>query len=84
MDDGGAAVLGVGFREADPRPWKTAPGKRLHVRWRRRTGSSVVYDVTDEADARRWTRASMKKGRGTKVLWCRGEVYFSVGIENGE
>ena len=32
IHDGGTSVLGVGFREADPRPWKTMPGKRLRVR----------------------------------------------------
>jgi hypothetical protein len=32
IDDGGAAALGVGFQEADPRPWKTVPGKQLLVR----------------------------------------------------
>ena len=32
VHDGGASALGVGFREADPRPWKTVPGKRLRVR----------------------------------------------------
>ena len=31
VHDGGASALGVGFREADPRPWKTVPGKRLRV-----------------------------------------------------
>ena len=32
VHDGGSSALGVGFREADPRPWKTMPGKRLRVR----------------------------------------------------
>ena len=31
VHDGGAFALGFDFREADPRPWKTVPGKRLHV-----------------------------------------------------
>ena len=51
--------FGVGFREADPRPWKTVPGKRLRVRRRRWTGSSAMYDVVDEADALRWTSVPM-------------------------
>ena len=32
VHDSGASALGVGFREADPRPWKMVPGKRLCVR----------------------------------------------------
>ena len=59
VHDGGASALGVGFREADPRPWKMVPGKRLCVRRRRWTGSSVAYEVIDEADALRWTSAPM-------------------------
>ena len=59
VHDGGASMLGVGFREADPRPWKTVPGKRLRVRRRWWTGSSVAYEVVDEADALRWTSAPM-------------------------
>ena len=57
--DGGASALGVGFREVDPRPWKTVPVKRLHVRRRQWTGSSAAYEVVDEADALRWTSAPM-------------------------
>ena len=57
VHDGGASALGVGFREADPRPWKMVPGKRLRVRRRRWTGSSAAYEVIDEADALRWTSA---------------------------
>ena len=68
VHDGGTFGLGVGFRGADPRPWKIMPGKRLLVRRRRWTGSSAAYEVVDKADA----------------LRCRGEVYFAVGIENGE
>ena len=60
VHDGGASMLGVGFREADPRPWKTVPGKRLRVRRQRRwTGSSAAYEVVDEADAPRWKSAPM-------------------------
>ena len=59
VHDGGTSALGVGFREADPRPWKTMPGKRLRVRRRRWTGSSAAYEVGDEADALRWTSAPM-------------------------
>ena len=59
VHDGGASALGVVFREADPRPLKTMPGKRLHVRRRRWTGSSAAYEVVDEADALRWTSAPM-------------------------
>ena len=32
VHDGGTSALGVGFREADPRPWKTMQGKRLRLR----------------------------------------------------
>ena len=32
VHDGGTSALGVGFREADLRPWKTMLGKRLRVR----------------------------------------------------
>ena len=77
VHDGGTSVLGVGFREADPRPWKTMPGKRLRLRRRRWTGSSAAYEVVDEADALRWTSAPMEKGRSTKaavpwrsLFWC--------------
>ena len=59
VHDSGASALGVGFREADPRPWKTMPGKRLRVRRRRWTDSSAAYKVVDEADALRWTSAPM-------------------------
>ena len=59
VHDGGTSALGVSFREADPRPWKTMPGKRLHVRRRWWTGSSAAYEVVDEADALRWTSALM-------------------------
>ena len=59
MHDGGASALGIGFRKADPRPWKTAPGKRLRVQRRRWTGSSAAYEVVDEADALRWMSALM-------------------------
>ena len=45
---GGTSALGVGFREADPRPWKT-----LRVRQQRWTGSNAAYEVVDEADALR-------------------------------
>ena len=34
-------------------------GKRLRVLRRRWTGSSVAYEVVDEADALRWTSAPM-------------------------
>ena len=83
VHDGGTSALGVDFREADPRPCKTMPGKRLRVRRRRWTGSSAAYEVVDEADALRWTSALMSRG-GARRLWCRGEVYFAVGIEIGE
>ena len=59
VHEGGASVLGVGFREADLRLWKTVSGKRLRVRRRRWTGSSAAYEVVDEAVALRWTSASM-------------------------
>ena len=59
IHDGGTSVLGVGFREADPRPRKTVPGKRLRVRRRRWTGSSAAYEVIDEAVALRWMSAPM-------------------------
>ena len=59
VQDGGTSALGVGFREADPRPWKIMPGKRLCLRRQRWTGSSVAYEVVDEADALWWTSAPM-------------------------
>ena len=59
VHDGGASVLAVGFWEADPRPWKTVPGKRLRVRRRWWTDSSAAYEVVDEADALKWTSAPM-------------------------
>ena len=31
VHNGGTSVLGVGFREADPRPWKTMARKRLRL-----------------------------------------------------
>ena len=31
VHDGAASALVIGFQEADPRPWKTVPGKRLSV-----------------------------------------------------
>ena len=84
VHDGGTSALGVGFREADPRPWKTMPGKRLRVRRRRWTGSSAAYEVVDEADALRWTSAPMEKGRSTKAavpwrsLFCGGDRKWGV------
>ena len=59
--DGATAALAIGYREADLRPWTTAPGKRLlrGVRWRWWTGSSAAYDVVNEADALWWTSALM-------------------------
>ena len=59
VHNGGTSALGVDFREADPRPWKMVPGKRLRVRRRRWTGSSAAYEVVDEADVLRWTSAMM-------------------------
>ena len=59
IHDGGPSVLGVGFREADLRPWNTMPGKRLRVRRRWWTSSSAAYDIVNEADALRWTSAPM-------------------------
>ena len=59
VHDDGTSTLGVGFREADPRPCKTVPGKRLRVRRQRWTGSSAAYEVVDEADALWWTSAPM-------------------------
>ena len=31
VHDGGTSALRVDFREADPKPWKTMPGKRFRV-----------------------------------------------------
>ena len=59
VHDDGTSALGVGFREADPRRWKTMLGKRLHVRRRRWTGSSSAYEVVDEADALWWMSVPM-------------------------
>ena len=83
VDNCGVVALGIDFREANPRPWNTAPGKRLCVRRRRRSGSSAAYDVVDEAYALWWMSALVKKGSGTKVLRCRGEVFFAVGMKMG-
>ena len=58
VHDGGASVVGVGFREVDPRPWKTVPGKRLRVR-RRWTNSNAAYEFVDEAYVLRWMSALM-------------------------
>ena len=59
VHDGGTSALGVGFREAGPRPWKMMQGKKLRLRRRRWTGSSAAYEVVDEADALRWMSAPM-------------------------
>ena len=59
VHDGGTSALGARFREVDTRPWKTMPWKRLRVRRRWWTGSSVAYEVIDEADALRWMNAPM-------------------------
>ena len=84
VHDGVASALGIGFQEAEPRLWKTVPGKRLHVRRRWWTGSSAAYEVVDEADALRWTSAPMYKGRSTKAvvpwssLFCGGDRKWGV------
>ena len=59
VHDGGTSALGVGFREANPRPWKMMPGKSLCVRRRQWTGSGAAYEVVNEADALRWTSVQM-------------------------
>ena len=59
VHDGGTSALGVGFQEADPRPWKMVLGKRLCVRRGWWTSSTAAYEVVDEADALRWTGAPM-------------------------
>ena len=82
--DGGASALGIGFREADLRPWKTVRGKRLGVRRRWWTGSSAAYEVVDEANALRWTSAPTQNGRSTKAaapwrsLFCGGYRKWGV------
>ena len=84
VHDGGTSALGVGFREADPRPWKTMPGKRLRVRRRRWTGSSAAYEVVDEADALAVDECADVKGRSTKAavpwrsLFCGGDRKWGV------
>ena len=70
VHDGGTSALDIGFQEADPRSWKMMLGKRLRVLQRRWTGSSVAYEVIDEAVALRWTSAPMEKGRRS-LFWCR-------------
>ena len=84
VHNGGTSALGIGFREADLRPWKTMPGKRLRVRRLRWTGSSAAYEVVDEADALRWMSAPMENGRSTKAavpwrsLFCGGDRKWGV------
>ena len=84
VHDSGASALGVGFWEADPRPWKMMLGKRLCVQRRRWTDSSAAYEVVDEADALRLTSAPMEKGRSTKAavpwrsLFCSGDRKWGV------
>ena len=69
VHDGGTSALGVGFREADPRPWKTMPGKRLRLRQQRWTGSS------------RRTRSSMRQMHcGGRVRQCKGEEHEGCGV----
>ena len=49
VHDGGTSALGVGFREADPRPWKTMIVDWLlcGVRGRRRGRCTAVDECTD-------------------------------------
>ena len=83
VHDGGASALGVGFREADPRPWKMVPGR----------GS--MYDDDGGPALVQRMRSSMRQMRcggrvrryrrgGARRLRCRGEVYFAAGMENVE
>lgn len=68
VHDGGTSALGVGFREADPRPWKTMPGKRLRVQ-----------DDGGPVPVRR-TRSSMRQMRcGGRVRRCKGEEHEGCG-----
>jgi hypothetical protein len=78
-------------------PLPSATGKQIWDRGRRRrgSGSCMVYDGDGGLAPVRCTASSMRQMRcGGRVRWCRrggawrlrcrGEVYFAVGIENGE
>ena len=68
VHDGGTSALGVGFREADPRPWKTMPGR-----------GSVYDDDGGPAPVRR-TRSSIRQMRyGGRVRRCKGEEHEGCG-----
>ena len=73
----------------------TASGKQIRDRGRRCRGRGSVYDSDGGPAPVRRTRSPMRQMRcggrvrlcrrgGAQRLRCRGEVYFVVGIENGE
>ena len=73
----------------------SASGKQIRDRGRRCRGRGSVYNDDGGPAPVRRTRSSMRQmccgGRvrrwrrgGAQRLRCRGEVYFGVGIENGE
>ena len=64
VHDGGTSALGVGFREADPGPWKTML----------RRGSG--YDDDDGPAPVRRMRSSMRQMRcGGRVRRCKGDEH---------
>ena len=73
----------------------SASGKQIRDRGRRCRGRGSVYDDDGGPAPVRRMRSSMRQIRcggrvrqcrrgGARRLRCRGEVYFAVGIENGE
>ena len=73
----------------------SASGKQIRDRGRRCRGRGSVYDDDSGPAPVGRTRSSMRQMRyggrvrrcrrgGARRLRCRGEVYFAVGIENGE
>src|SRR3990170_3616189 len=73
----------------------SASGKQIRDRGRWCWGRGSVYDDDGGPAPVRCTTSSMRQMRcggrvcrcrrgGAQRLWCRGEDYFAVGIENGE
>ena len=72
----------------------SASGKKIRDRGRRCRGRGSVYEDDGGPAPVRHTRPSMRQMRcggrvrryrrgGARRIRCRGEVYFTVGIENG-
>ena len=63
----------------------SAFGKQIRDRVRRCKGRGSMYDDDGGPAPVRRTRSSMRQMRyGARRLRCHGEVYFAMGIENGE